>query len=82
MKRTPIGMLALLLILALLAGCSSKSTDQVTEEFAWNAAGYRHGGARRNLCPPPLPPLAEIYPWNPTLQTAAQPSPRRMSTAN
>ena len=38
MKRTPIGMLALLLILALLAGCSSKSTDQVTEEFAWNAA--------------------------------------------
>lgn len=81
MKRTPIGMLALLLILALLAGCSSKSTDQVTEEFAWNAAATDMEAPAKPM-PPPLPPLAEIYPWNPTLQTAAQPSPRRMSTAN
>ena len=81
MKRTPIGMLALLLILALLAGCSSKSTDQVTEEFAWNAAATDMEAPGETYAAA-LPPLAEIYPWNPTLQTAAQPSPRRMSTAN
>lgn len=49
MKRTPIGMLALLLILALLGKVQQQSTDQVTEEFAWNAR-YRLEAPGRNLC--------------------------------
>ena len=47
-----------------------ESTDQVTEEFAWNAAATDMEAPGETYAVPLLP-LAEIYPWNPTLQTAA-----------